>query len=280
MKRIIFILLFLLLSFSIYAQTDSAKTSNWTIKGIVGFNLNQTSFTNWAKGGDNAFAFSLAGDFNADYESNGWKFTNYLKLNWGRSKIGVEQTKVTDNELVLEDLLSKNVGWLLKPYFSNTIRTQLVAGYDYDVEPAVEVAAFFDPGYITQELGLIYDTPEWFKTRLGLGFKHSITNKFNDASDDPETTDIETYKFDAGIQSVTEISVGIVENVVYNSKLSLFGRFEDFTWWDVYWDNKFVAKINSFMNVNVDVSVVYNKDESIDTQVKEAFQLGFSYAIF
>lgn len=280
MKRSIIILLFLLLSFSIYAQTDSTKTSNWTLKGIVGFNLNQTSFTNWAKGGDNAFAFSLVGDFNADYESNGWKLTNYLKLNWGRSKIGVDQTKVTDNEFVLEDLLSKNVGWLFKPYFSNTIRTQLVAGYDYDVEPAVEVAAFFDPGYITQELGLLYDTPEWFQTRLGLGFKHSITNKFNDASDDPETKDIETYKFDAGIQSVTEISVGIVENVVYNSKLSLFGRFKDFTWWDVYWDNKFVAKINSFMNVNIDVSVVYNKDESIDTQVKEAFQLGFSYAIF
>ncbi|NOX17075.1 MAG: DUF3078 domain-containing protein [Chlorobi bacterium] len=280
MKRSIVVLLFFLISLNAYAQTDSAKTSNWTIKGIVGFNLNQTSFTNWAKGGDNAFAFSLVGDFNADYASDGWKFTNYLKLNWGRSKIGVDETKVTDNEFVLENLLAKNVGWVFKPYFSNTIRTQLVAGYDYAEEPAVEVAAFFDPGYVTQELGLIYDAPEWFQTRLGLGFKHSITNKFNDASDDKETPDIEKYKFDAGIQSVTEASFGIVENVVYNTKLSLFGRFKDFAWWDVYWDNKFVAKINNFMNVNLDVSVVYNRDETIETQVKEAFQLGFSFAIF
>ncbi len=279
MKRNIIAFIFLF-SVGLFAQTDSTNASNWKFKGVIGLNLNQTSFTNWAKGGDNAFAFNLAGDFNADYASDGWKFTNYLKVNWGRSRIGVDAPKVTDNEFILEDLLSRGVGWALKPFFSNTIRTQLVTGYNYDNDEPVEVASFFDPGYVTQEIGFIYDKPEWFQTRLGLGLKHSITNKFNNASDDPETTEIEKYKFDAGIQSVTEMSFSIVENVVFNTKLSLFGRFNDLAWWDVYWDNKFVAKINNFMNVNLDVSLVYNKDESIKTQVKEAFQLGFTYALF
>jgi len=74
-------------------------------------------------------AFSLLGDFHVDYSANGWTVTNYLKLNWGKSKVGSEISKVTDNEFILENVLSKNIYWPVKPYVSNTIRTQLVTGY-------------------------------------------------------------------------------------------------------------------------------------------------------
>jgi len=64
------------------------------------------------------------------------------------------------------------------------------------------------------------------------------------------------------------------------TKLSLFGRFEDFAWWDVYWDNTLTAKVNSWLNVNLSVTVVYNRIETVKTQMKEALQIGLTYTIF
>jgi hypothetical protein len=280
MKIISFILISILFNLTLQAQEDSTVVNAWSTSGVVALNLSQTSLSNWAKGGDNSFAFSLLGDFNADYQGETWKLTNYLKLNWGRSKVGTNDTKVTDNELILENLLSREISWDIKPYISNTIRTQLVKGYDYDVDPPVEVAAFFDPGYITQEIGFVYDKPEWFQTRLGIGFKETITNKFNSASDDTETEEVEKFKFEIGLASVTEAGFTVAENLGFKTKLSLFGRFDDMAWWDVYSDNTLTAKVNNFLNVNLSVSIVYNKLETVKTQIKEVLQIGFTYTIF
>ncbi len=278
MKKIIVLLL--LCGTILSAQTKVEKTIFWQTKGIVSLNVSQTSLSNWTKGGDNSFALSFLGDFHADYTSNSWKLTNYLKLNLGSSKVGSEISKITDNEFILENVLSKDAGWFAKPYASNTVRTQIVNGYDYDVVPKLQVSGFFDPGYLTQEVGLIYDKTGWFKTRFGVGFKETLTDKFNSSSDNPDTKTIEKSKFETGISSVTEVNFEPAKNLNFSSKLSLFGRFEDIGVWDVYWDNTLTAKINSFMNVNINVLVVYNQAESVETQVKEALQLGISYSIF
>ncbi|MCW8953325.1 MAG: hypothetical protein OQK48_00110 [Sulfurimonas sp.] len=49
--------------------------------------------------------------------------------------------------------------------------------------------------------------------------------------------------------------------------------------WDVRWDNSFVAKINDYLNVNLAVLLIYQKDQSVKTQVKEALQLGITYTL-
>jgi hypothetical protein len=49
--------------------------------------------------------------------------------------------------------------------------------------------------------------------------------------------------------------------------------------WDVRWDNSFVAKINDYVNVNFSFLLIYQKDQSPKTQVKEALQLGLTYTL-
>jgi len=60
----------------------------------------------------------------------------------------------------------------------------------------------------------------------------------------------------------------------------LFGRFEDMSVWDVRWDNTVTAKINDYFNVNINVLLIYDVDETLKTQLKEALQLGISYSLF
>jgi hypothetical protein len=63
------------------------------------------------------------------------------------------------------------------------------------------------------------------------------------------------------------------------SSLRLFSRFETLDVWDVRWDNSVIAKINSFMNVNIGFLLIYQKDQSPTVQMKQALQLGVVYRI-
>ena len=68
-------------------------------------------------------------------------------------------------------------------------------------------------------------------------------------------------------------------NIKLKSKLRLFTRFENLDVWDVSWNNKFVSKLNSYLQVNFDFVLIYEKAQSLKTQTKEAFQLGITYKL-
>jgi len=263
-------------------ETEEKKDTLWVPKGVVGLNLSQVSFENWTQGGDNSISFTFFSNFGIDYIAEIWKWRNSLKFTYGRTKTGDEGYKTNDNEIFFESTLNRNVGWLLNPYFGVTARTAVAAGYDYNVAPAIQIVGFLDPLYLSEGIGLMYDQIPNFRSRLGLGFKQTFADKFNKTyTDDPETpNEIEKFRNETGIESVTEFEWVFLENMAYKSYLRLFGRFEDISVWDVRWDNTVTAKINDYFNVNINVLLIYDVDETLRTQLKEALQLGISYSLF
>jgi len=180
----------------------------------------------------------------------------------------------------MEDVASYNVGWAVSPFFSNSVRTQVTKGYDYKVEGSPNISDFFDPGYVTQTLGFTYDKYQNIITRLGIAFQEVFTNKFNQYSDDPDTPNkIEKFKFETGIESVTDINYALAENMIYGCKLRLFSRFESLDVWDVRWDNTITAKVNSWLNVNFTYLLVYEKAQTPLTQTKQTLQIGIVYTL-
>ena len=279
MKKLIIVLLMLFGTFT-FSMDDSLHQSNWLYSGVAGLNISQISLNNWTQGGDNALAFTLLGNFGAKYVDSPWTFNNGLKLAFGRTKLGEDDFRTNDNEFYLESILSYSFGWAVDPYFSNTVRTVLSKGYDYKVTPALQTSQFFDPGYITQSIGFIYNKIPNVTTRLGIGFQETITSKFPFYADDPKTATIEKFKFDTGLESVTEALFNIEENVLLGSKLRLFSRFNSLDVWDVRWDNLITAQISKYFNVNFNVLLIYEKQQSPKTQLKEALQLGITYTLF
>ncbi|TAL67304.1 MAG: DUF3078 domain-containing protein [Bacteroidetes bacterium] len=287
MKYFIFTIL-ILFNYCVYAQTetttaptDTTVKSNWTPVGTVGLNASQIAFSDWSQGGDNSVAWSFLGNFGFKYESNPWLLSNSLKLAYGMTKLGQTDFRSTDNEIYLETVLSHKIGWVVDPYISNTIRTVITDGYDYKVTPEVQTAAFFDPGYVTQSLGFTFNKEKFLSTRLGVAFQEVFTNKMTQYTDDADTpNEIESFKFETGIESVSESEYSIEDNVLYQGKLRLFTRFKHLDTWDVRWDNIITAKVSKYFNVNLMVQVVYEKQQSLRTQVKEALQLGVTFSIF
>ena len=279
MKKSIILFVLVLISQRLESQTDSVK-SNWSNKGIVSLNISQIAFTDWTQGGDNAITYTFIGDFAFNYAKELWSFKNSLKLAYGQTKIAEADFKTNNNELYLESVYTRDIGIWVDPYISNLIRTTIAPGFDYGKTPRMEIANFFDPGYISQSIGIGINKSEVIKTRLGLGFQEVITNKHTNYTDDAATEDVESFKFETGIESVTDFDWNFMENMNLKSKLRLFSRFESLDVWDVRWDNTISAQVNKYIVVNINVLTIYEKSQSLRTQIKEALQLGITYTLF
>ena len=284
MKKITFILLVLFAAQIVFAQGESEekKDTLWTPKGVAGINLSQVSFSNWSQGGENTLAYTFFTLFGLDYIGNPWKWKNSLKFAYGRTKFGDQGYRTNDNEIFFESTLIHNVGWAVSPYAGVTARTPVSKGFNYKVTPEIQIVDFLDPFNLTEAIGFVYDQIPNFSTRLGVGMKQTWADQFAATySDDPETlNEIEKFRNETGIESVTEYTLDFLENMNFYTYLRLFGRFEDMSVWDVRWDNLITAKVNDYVSVNLNVLVIYDVNESLKTQIKEALQLGISYTLF
>ena len=279
MKKLFFFFL-IITTFFTNAQVPDSLKNKWLPSFIVGASISQIAFSNWVKGGDNSISWVFMGDFHLDNTGDLWSFKNSIKATYGRSKIGDATYKTTDNDFYLENVASYNVGWAVSPFLSNSIRSQVARGYDYKVDPEVEIANFFDPGYITQTIGFTYDKYKNVVTRLGIGFQEIITSKFRQYSDDLNTSDkLEAFKFETGFESVTDVNYSLDDNIVYSGKVRLFTQFKSLDVWDVRWDNNIAAKITKLISVNFTYQLVYEKMQSPYTQTKQALLIGITYSL-
>lgn len=279
-KTIIALLLFV--SINSFAQDipDSLLQEGWNVTGVVGLNLSQTAFSNWAQGGTNSLAYSVYTNLGGIYYSFPWKWKNRLNVVYGRTKLEDVGYRTNENDIYFESVGSRNIGWAVDPYVAVTFRSALTKGYDYSIEPDTQIVDFVDPGYLTEAIGFTYDQNKIITTRLGLAFQQTFANKFPKYTDDPETAEIEKFKFDTGLESVTEVKYEFLQNMTYYSFLRLFTRFNTLDVWDVRWDNILTAKINQYVNVNFSVTLLHEISQTRKTQLREALQLGLSYSLF
>ncbi len=279
MKNLLLIVLLTLLNSLILPNQDSV--SHWKKEGVVGLNISQITLENWSQGGDDALSWTFYSNLGFNYSYDMWRILNKFKLSYGRTKLGTEEYRTNDNEIYLENVVSYNVGWAVDPYFSNTIRSSLSSGFNYKPVPAKQIADFFDPGYITQSMGFTFNKENNFTFRAGLGLQETFTNKFRNYSDDPETkAELEAFKFETGVETVAEGKYTFEENLALNSKLRMFSTFKDIDIWDVRWDNSLTAKVTKYVNVNLNILIIYEKKQTPKTQLKEALQLGIVYNLF
>ncbi|MEO8399583.1 MAG: hypothetical protein ABI550_07185, partial [Ignavibacteriaceae bacterium] len=159
------------------------------------------------------------------------------------------------------------------------LRTAISTGFNYKKDPPEAIANFFDPGYVTQSIGFTYDRLVGFKSRIGFAVQEVFTKNYRQYTDDTSTVKKESFKLETGLESVSTAEIEFDENLLLKSKLRLFTRYESLDVWDVRWDNSIVAKINDFINVNFAFLLIYEKKQSLKTQIKEGLQLGFRYTI-
>ena len=257
---------------------DDEADYGWQNEMVGSINLTQTSFDNWAQGGENSFAWQLNFNFKFVRDEAKTNWANSGKFNYGFAKIGDEDSRKSIDEIKLESVLTYKIWSLINPYISLTGVTQFAPGYDYGTDPKTQISAFMDPGYFRESVGINYKPNETIKTRAGFSMKQTVTNDFPAPyADDPNTTSVEKTKNEIGAESVTDLNWKISENMLFTSKLELFSTFKTFNETDVDWDNVFTAKISKYFNVNLNFRLFYDRDISVKRQIKQSIALGFTY---
>ena len=276
---IIFIGLFI--NSHIIAQEKPAEETEygWQKEMISGVNLTQTSFDNWAPGGENSFAWQLNVNFKFinDQEKTNW--ANSGKFSYGSLKTGDEESRKSIDEIKLESVFTYKLGRFINPYAAVTGETQFAPGYDYGIEPETQISAIMDPGYFRESIGLIYQPNDIIKARLGCSLKQTITSDYPAPyADDPDTENtIEKTKNEIGAESVTDVNWKISENTLLISKLELFSAFKALDETDINWENVLTVKISKYFNVNFNFRILYDKDISRKRQIMQFVALGITY---
>lgn len=263
------------------AAAEEELETGWRNELVLNFNLTQASFDNWAQGGENTLGWQagLNGKFTHLAASHEW--ANTVKLAYGMQKVGDEDARKSVDEVKIETVYTYKAGFFVDPYAAATAQTQFANGYVYDDEGKTAISGFLDPGYFTQSVGVVKSFGDILSSRLGASVKETITDKYPvPYADDPETEDeIEDTKVEAGMESVTDLSLALGENLMFTSKLELFSNLEASNQIDVSWDNLLAAKVQEYVTVSLNVKLFYDRDISTKRQIKQSLAIGLTYTL-
>lgn len=307
MKNNLLILVgFLFFSSTALMAQDTTTPKKWQKTGAIGLNFSQSHLSNWAAGGEDALNWQGILNYGINYADDMKKWDNNLSLALGYSHLGDSKAIKTDDKIELNSLFGYKATEKLFYSLEFSFKTQFADGFDYKKDSSTPISAFMAPGYFTLGLGMQYVPNEYFSLNFA-----PLTARVTVVSDqaladagkygvDPAVFDsiggqyvkIEDGKnsrFELGAKLIAKLSIPIVENVSFDSKLELFSDYlKNPQNIDVDWQNLITLKVNSWLSTNITAHLIYDDDILITdkdgntgprTQFKEVLSIGISYKL-
>lgn len=292
------------IAFSAKAQED---TTYWYKGGYAGLKISQTSYTNWAKGGENSLATIGNFQYFANYKKDKIAWDNIIYSDLGYLKQGKQEMKKTDDRFEINSKFGHVATKSL--YYSAlfSFKTQFVEGYDYSVDTPVYISNFLAPAYLNLSLGFDYKPNKYFSLFVSpAAIRWTLVNDQTLADAGSFGLDKAIYdengallshakklKTEGGASLRMAFAKDVLKNIHMQTKLELFSNyFQDPQNIDVDWETTFTFKVNDFFNASLNTHLIYdndiligvdaNNDGSIDykgprTQFKEVIGLGIVY---
>ncbi len=259
------------------ATTDSASGWKRTASGLA--NLSQSYFDNWTKGGSDALNWEINLAGSAVLDSTDYTWESKGKAAYGQTKIANLDARKSSDELALETIYTRKLNAWINPFASASVQSQFMPGYTYNSagDTSTRVSGSFDPSYAMQTLGVGYNWEKELQLRLGGALKETFSSKRFGYADKKSTAKIETFKPEPGASFTANYQKGLMENILLNSTLDIFANFKGIDQVDTRWENTITAKINTYVNVNFGLDILYDKDLSTRRQIKENLAVGISF---
>lgn len=295
----------LFLSSLVTAAQTADTTKAWKKGGAITINFNQTVLTNWAAGGQNSIAANGLLNLFTNYKRKKTTWDNSAELGYGLLRSGIRGPLYKSDDKI--DLTSK---WgheaFYKVYYSALVnfKSQFTEGYNYPNDSVV-ISDFLAPGYLLGSIGLDYKPNDDISLYLS-----PVTGKFTfvnrrDLADagafgvEPAEHDTsgniirpgERVRKELGAYLTFKYKKKLWENVALTTKLDLFSNyFHDFGNIDVNWDVLVNLKVNKYLSVSVNTTLIYDDDVDVPvygsndevigfgprTQFREVLAVGFS----
>lgn len=294
MKKILIILIISLTAMSsVLAQTEVKKdTTYWKGKYETLLSFSQTTFTNWASGGENNVAGNAYLNIFENYAKNNISWNNYLGLAYGTSKLqSFEKLRKTDDKINLTSKFGYKMAksWEYAALFD--FKSQFTKGYKYPND-SVYISNFFAPANFQFSLGANYKPSENFSVFMSpIGARLTVVNDSvlrNRAGRAFGVTGDSPLLWQLGGSVNVMLKKDITKNINWMSKMDIFSDYLKDPLSPVFsWENNFVLKVTKFISFNVmtlmisDPNVPYinehGKPEGSRLQFRETFGVGISY---
>lgn len=294
MKKILIILIISLTAMSsVLAQTEVKKdTTYWKGKYETLLSFSQTTFTNWASGGENNVAGNAYLNIFENYAKNNISWNNYLGLAYGTSKLqNFEKLRKTDDKINLTSKFGYKMAksWEYAALFD--FKSQFTKGYKYPND-SVYISNFFAPANFQFSLGANYKPSENFSVFMSpIGARLTVVNDSvlrNRAGGAFGVTGDSPLLWQLGGSVNVMLKKDITKNINWMSKMDIFSDYLKDPLSPVFsWENNFVLKVTKFISFNVmtlmisDPNVPYinehGKPEGSRLQFRETFGVGISY---
>lgn len=303
MKKLLLVAAAFIVSISIYAQ-DDADTS-WKVSGDVALMFAQSSFSNWAAGGENSININGYLNYYAGYIKGKNKWETLLGLAYGQSKIGDLGFRKNEDKIDLQSSygLMASEKWYYTLNFN--FKSQFAEGFDYhdDVDSLgpEKISNFLAPAFTSLGIGMEYRPATFFSIYLSpatarwiivndqdlanLGSFGVSPAEYDDLGN--MTKEGETIKFEFGAYARFLFVKDIAKNVNLNTKLELFSDYLNKPQnIDVNWDTQVNLKVNNWLSAMLGVVLYYDHDTPITDkdgntgprlQIKEMFSVGLTY---
>jgi len=276
----------------LYDVKDSIKAADtvryWKKGGLLGLNFTQSSFTNWAAGGENAISGTALVNVFANYKRNKTTWDNTLDLAYGLLQSGSGATRKNEDKI---DFSSKfgQYAFLDHWYYTALVnfKSQFDNGYNYPDDSTV-ISHFMAPAYVLGALGLDYKT----KDNSFSAFISPLTSKTTIVNDqtlanagafgvEPAVYDtvggayvivtegkMIRSEFGGYIKLTFKKDVG--KNVNLSTKLELFSNYlENPQNIDVNWEVLIGLKVNRFISASVSTQMIYDHDIPVPVERNE-----------
>ena len=301
MKKFLFTALALFFAIATFAQDEQPQ--GWTHKGNIGINLGQSSYTNWAAGGQNSLTALGAFNYEIHYLKNKFKWDNTLNMSLGYCIYSFKKKPIkTDDMIEFSSLATFKAIEHLNYGAELAFRSQFAKGFDYAKDSTNYISKFLAPGYLTLGLGIEWVPNKYFSLyfapvtgritfvndqRLAEVGAYGVEPGYFNPNDSTEWIPGKKIRYEFGARAVAKFQYPIAKNIDFSTKLELFSNYLDHPERiDVDWQNMLVLKVNDWLSANLSTHLIYDYDipfydeagikiEGSKVQFKEVLAIGF-----
>ena len=294
MKKIYYLWIFLLMSFSsvLYAQTakstvdqlsayaNTDTVQGWKHSGLVGLAFGQTSLNKWVAGGDKS---TITGNFtlnaSANYLKGKWFWNNNLLAEYGMIYATSTDWQKAADRLSITSIGGEKISnkWAAAGLLN--FSTQFTKGYKYP-NRSNYISTLFSPAYMDAALGFAYKPSPKYTLFLS-PVAERVTFVLDDSLSNAGAFGVNAgkkVKFETGAYIMGNTNQKISDNLNLISSIFLFTPYNDrFGNFDMVWDLLFNYKLNKYFSASLNTTFRYYEGEIKAVQFKEIFGLGLTY---
>ena len=274
------LLFFILLSLGASSQKkkDTLPKPKWKIHGRFAFIFNQSSFTNWASGGENTVAGNINVNYDFNYKKKNVNWDTRIISGYGLSHLSEKGLRKTDDRFELNSLFGYKTSTYWFFSFITNFRTQYTEGFDYRKDPKVSVSNFFSPAYLTFGPGMLWKKSDDLNFNIAPATtRYTLVNDF--FSGQFGVQEGRNTAFSLGFNLSGYFKFSIMENVELENILAMYTDYlANISNVDVDYQVNMRFKVNRHIKMNMTFHTIVDDDSSSKVQFRQLFGMGLNYS--